>query len=121
MKKVRIEIEEIILEATIGDNSTGETIVDALPLEGTVNTWGEEIYFYFDVSIPLAENSRDTLEVGELGYWPSGPAFCIFFGPTPVSTDHQPRAASPVNVFGKIDTDIDALRQVKSGSKITIS
>ena len=42
------------------------------------------------------------VDVGDLAYWPPGRAFCIFFGPTPVSRGTACRPASPVNVVGKI-------------------
>ncbi len=45
------------------------------------------------------------MEVGDLGYWPPGQAFCIFWGPTPASEADEIRPASPVNVFGRILKD----------------
>ena len=52
------------------------------------------------------------MEVGKLAYWPVGRAFCIFFGPTPVSIDYTPRAASGVNPIGHIIRDCSALKQL---------
>ena len=60
------------------------------------------------------------MEIGEFGYWPVGRAFCIFFGPTPVSTGENPRAASPVNPIGRLLEDPAPLRKVKSGAGILI-
>jgi hypothetical protein len=54
------------------------------------------------------------MEVGELAYWPTGSAFCIFYGRTPVSLDERPRAASAVIPFGRIEGDATVLRQVKA-------
>lgn len=92
----------------------------ALPLSGTAYRWGDEFYFYIKEKIE-AEHPREEVNVGDLGYWLEGPAFCIFFGRTPASTGAKPRAASPVNVFGKIVSGIDGLREVKSTTKITVS
>jgi hypothetical protein len=59
------------------------------------------------------------VDEGDLAYWPTMPAFCIFFGPTPVSTGNRPRAASPVNVFGKIsDLDRSELKRIVDGEKV---
>ena len=58
--------------------------------------------------------------MGELGYWPVGNAFCIFFGPTPVSTDERPRAASPVNIVGNLQGDATEFRHVRNGAKVSI-
>ena len=38
------------------------------------------------------------VQLGDLGYWPPGAAFCIFFGPTPASRGDEIRPASAVNV-----------------------
>ena len=57
---------------------------------------------------------------GDLGYWPPGNAFCIFFGTTPVSRGDEIRPASPVNVFGKIIGDSKVFKKVSSGAKIII-
>lgn len=90
------------VEAELFDTPTGRAVYDALPLQRNVNRWGEEIYFEVPVQCKLEENARAAVEAGDLAYWPNMPAFCIFFGPTPLSSSDQPVAASPVNVFGRI-------------------
>ena len=59
--------------------------------------------------------------VGELGYWPVGSAFCIFFGPTPVSTGVEPRAYSPVNILGRVLGDATRFRDVRSGVSVRLA
>ncbi|HEX9925530.1 MAG TPA: cyclophilin-like family protein [Anaerolineae bacterium] len=73
---------------------------------------------YFDIPIKAEQESeaRAEVEVGELGYWPVGQAFCIFFGPTPVSTGDKPRAASPVNILGRVLGDATMFRRVAGGT-----
>ena len=96
---------------------TAKAILDALPIRGSVNRWGDEVYF----SIPLSleeEDSQQEVEVGELGYWPPGRGFCIFFGRTPASKGSKPRAASPINVFGKIIGDATVFRKTRSREEI---
>ena len=46
--------------------------------------------------------------------------FYVFFGKTPASTNEKPRAASPVNIFGKVIGDIDIFKNVKDGEEIII-
>ena len=60
------------------------------------------------------------MEVGDLGYWPPGQAFCLFFGPTPASHGDEPRAASPVNVFGKVEGDATRFRAVRDGARVSL-
>ena len=81
---------------------------------------GGKIYFAIDVSLQLDNNSRDVVDAGELGYWPTENAFCIFFGPTPASKGDEIRAASAVNIIGKVIGDLDSLWDVKDGAEITI-
>ena len=102
------------------NRKTGDAIWNALPMEARANRWGEEIYFSTGVKIG-EENSQEVVQVGEIGYWPPGKAFCIFFGRTPASTDDKPRAASPVNVFGKVIGDLSGLKKVRDGDQITIN
>ncbi|MGD0575436.1 MAG: cyclophilin-like fold protein [Anaerolineales bacterium] len=120
MKMISISTQGISVEVALDDSPTAQAIGGALPLEGIVNRWGAEIYFEIPIRIKKAEEAREQVEVGEVGYWPPGHAFCIFFGKTPASQDERPRAASPVNVFGKVVGDPTVLRRVKDGSKITI-
>jgi hypothetical protein len=58
--------------------------------------------------------------VGDLGYWPSGSAFCIFFGPTPASRGNEVRPASAVNVIGRVSGDARVFKKVGDGVKVKI-
>lgn len=119
--RILIEAAGFSLEAELSENETGQAIYEALPIQGNVNRWGEEIYFEIPVKLPEASDARQEMNIGELGYWPVGHAFCIFFGPTPASQDQTPRAASNVNPFGRIDGDATVLTAVPSGATITLS
>ena len=98
---------------------TVESILKALPFKGFANTWGEEIYFEIPVTIP-EENSRREVEKGDVAYWPPGKALCIFFGPTPMSRKGKIVAYSPVNVFAKIEGDLEGFKKVKDGEEILV-
>lgn len=118
-RQVRITAGKVELTAELDESNTAEAIWNALPLAGRANLWGEEIYF----TIPLdleAEDGRETVERGDLCYWPAGSAFCIFFGPTPASYGDEIRPASAVNVFGKIRGDVTLLERVAAGSAVKI-
>ncbi len=118
-KKITIIVEDVKMSAELNDSNTAEKIWDALPIEGSVNTWGDEIYFSIPVNVEL-ENAKEVVSEGDLGYWPPGSAFCIFFGLTPASQGDEIRPASPVNVFGKIIGDSKVFKKVSSGAKIII-
>ncbi|MBC7222798.1 MAG: hypothetical protein H5T59_00725 [Anaerolineae bacterium] len=120
MRRIRIRSGKVGATAVLDDSPTSQAIWDALPIEGRANTWGEEIYFTIPVSLELADDARDEVEVGELGYWPPGRAFCIFFGRTPASRGDEPRAASPVNVFGRVEGNVKVFKKVRDGDAIVL-
>ena len=121
MKTIKIETGDIQLKAELNDSASANAIYEILPITGNSNVWGDEIYFNIPLHLEQAGDARQEMEVGELGFWPSGDAFCIFFGPTPVSVDDMPRAYSPVNVIGKITGDARVLKKVNNGEPIKIS
>jgi len=117
--KIKITAGAVSAEATLNDSETAKKIRDALPIEASANTWGDEIYF----SIPVqaeSENPVEVVELGDIAYWPPGTAFCIFFGPTPASRGSEIRPASAVNPLGKIQGDPRIFKKVRSGEKIRI-
>lgn len=120
MNKISITAGSVTLAAELNDGPTAQLIHAALPIEGRANCWGDEIYFEIPVKAGQEPAAREIVEVGELGYWPVGHAFCIFFGPTPVSTDERPRAYSPVNILGRVTGDAAQFRQVKNGDRVVI-
>jgi hypothetical protein len=118
-KKIHIRAGAIEAEAELNDTRTAQAIWEILPIESRTNLWGDEIYFSIPLSLEL-ETGQELVNIGELGYWPQGNAFCIFFGPTPVSQGDGIRPASPVTVFGKIHGDATIFKNVAAGMKITI-
>lgn len=106
-------------ELTDENPVTADAVYARLPIEGKANVWGEEIYFTIPVSVE-AENTKDLVNIGDIAYWPPGKAICFFFGPTPASWDREIRAASPVNVFAKIENNAKLLKLVRPGEKIRI-
>ncbi|MFC2046659.1 cyclophilin-like fold protein [Chloroflexota bacterium] len=119
IKNIQITAGNISFEAVLNDSKTAEAVWEALPIAANVSTWGDEIYFRIPVNFDL-EKGQEVVEIGDLGYWPTGNAFCIFFGPTPVSRTREIRPASPVTVFGKIIGDTEILKGIASGIKISV-
>lgn len=118
-RKILITAGEIKVLAELNDSQTAEMIWKSLPIRGRVNLWGDEIYFTITLRLDL-ENGREVVNNGDLGYWPEGPAFCIFFGPTPASCGKEIRPASAVSIFGKITGDTGILKKITGGTQITI-
>ena len=119
-QEIAIKAGGSVFEAELNETVTGKAIYEALPIQAKAQRWGGEIYFNISMTADPETDSRDILEVGELGYWPPGSAFCVFFGPTPLSHGNEIRAASAVNVIGKLKSDWSGLWDVNSGDKIVI-
>jgi len=116
---IRITAGEVTVTATLDGSRTADAIWKALPLEAKASTWGDEIYF--DVGVAIApESPQEVVALGELGYWPPGSAFCLFFGRTPASTGDEIRPASAVNVFGKVGGDPTVFKTVRAGARVTL-
>jgi hypothetical protein len=119
-RRLHISTGNISVEAILNDSSTADAIWDALPFKGKINLWGDEIYFTIPVRCAEESDARQDMSVGELGYWPSGSAFCIFFGPTPASETEAPRAYSNVNPFGWIEGDATIFRAAVDGDDVLV-
>lgn len=118
-KRIQITAGEVTVTAELNDTNTADLIWEALPIEGSAQTWGDEIYFEIPVDAG-SEQGQAVVELGDLGYWSPGSAFCIFFGPTPMSHGDEIRPASPVTVFGRIEGDPTVLRSVASGTAVKL-
>jgi hypothetical protein len=118
-RTIRITAGGVKSEARLNASKTARAIWDALPIEAKAQTWGDEIYFSIGLDV-AAESPQAVVEMGDLGYWPPGQAFCLFFGPTPASQGDDIRPASPVNVFGRVTGDARAFKAVRAGTPVVI-
>ncbi|MFQ5882733.1 MAG: cyclophilin-like fold protein [Candidatus Methylomirabilales bacterium] len=118
--KIVIKAGDVTVEGVLNDSPTANAVWEALPLTGKANTWGDEIYFATPVKEELEPTAIEVVEKGDLGYWPPGRAFCIFFGPTPASTGNEIRPASAVNVIGRAQGNPAIFKKVKDGARIQI-
>jgi hypothetical protein len=120
-RRINIQVGEIGLTARLNGTETADLIWEALPFEVNGTRWGDEIYFEIPVELATASDARQEMVVGELAYWPQGHAFCIFFGPTPVSLGEEPRAYSDVNPFGQIEEGFEQLSSIEDGTTVTVT
>ena len=119
-QEIVIKASNVVVEAELNDSHTAKAIAKAMPIQAKAQRWGGEIYFSIPVSCELQADSREVMEAGELGYWPPGKAFCIFFGPTPASQANEIRAASAVNIVGKMKRAWSGLWDVQDGSDVCV-
>ena len=114
-RRVRIEIGGLQFELELYDNGAAKALAAGLPQKLSLSRWGGEYYGSLGTRIPAKGEHRDLYEPGEVALWPPGNAFCIFFGPTPASTDDRPRMASPGVPLGRIHGDLAELEKLGAG------
>jgi hypothetical protein len=102
MANVTFTIGETEIRGEFNDSETTKRIVAALPIDASGNYWGGEFYFPIPVQAPYEITARDVVEPGTIAYWPEGSCLCLFWGPTPASEGQECRAASKVNLVGRV-------------------
>jgi len=119
--QIVIIANDLRLEGYLTDTPTARALAAALPITGAAQLWGEEIYFPVpQVVADLDDTAAVVVHVGDLGYWPAGRAFCIFFGLTPASVPGEIRPAAAVNLVGRVHGDPCCLKLVKEGTTVRI-
>ena len=118
--RIKITSGNISAMAELKNTPTAKAVYDALPIEGAANKWGNEIYFVIPVNIDEEHDAKEIVSEGDVAYWVEGACFCIFWGKTPASKGNEIRAASKVNVFGKIIGDAKIFDNVKNGDLIVL-
>ena len=118
--RIAIRIGTLSMEAELNETPTAQKIAAALPLRASFNTWGDEIYFAIPVDADLDDSAQDVVELGDLGYWPPGKAWCIFFGQTPASQPGKIMPASAVNVIGKVLGDATQFKTVMREREVIV-
>ncbi|MCE5242042.1 MAG: cyclophilin-like fold protein [Syntrophobacteraceae bacterium] len=119
-KRIRIKAGSVTMLAELNDSSTARAVESALPIQAAAQIWGDEIYFSIPVRHELEAGAVELVEVGDVGYWPPGRAFCIFYGPTPLSRGKEIRPASAVNLIGKVIGDAAKLRGVEDRDSVQL-
>jgi uncharacterized protein len=96
----------------------------AVPVEVSINKWGEELYTdRSKITVEQEDNVKTEVNELDVAYWPEGNALCLFYGPTPISKNGKILAYSPVNIIGKILDSSNKhviLNQIKERAKVII-
>lgn len=119
--RIRFDFGAMTLEAETLDTPTAKLIEAALPLSGSVLTWGEEIYFEVPLAAAREHDARAVITPGEIAYWPEGHAIAIGFGRTPISQGNETRLASPCNIFAKALSSVKVLSKIRTGTEVKVT
>lgn len=120
MRKLKMTLGPVELEAELFDTPTADALYAAAPFDARANTWGDEVYFSTPVDLGEEAGARDVMEPGDLAYWPAGHAIAIGYGRTPASRGDEIRLASPCNVWGRALGDVKQLKAVRAGASIRV-
>ena len=121
MQRIRFDFGALVLEAELLDTPTARALAAALPLTGSVLTWGEEVYFEVPVKLKREADARAVVTPGEIAYWPEGHCIALGFGRTPISQGEETRLAAPCNVFARALSDVKTLARVKPGTRVEVT
>jgi hypothetical protein len=119
--RIRFDFGTLALDAELLDTPTARAVKQALPITSTVRTWGEEVYFEVPVNIAREDGARAVVTPGEVAYWPEGHCIALGFGRTPISQGNETRLASPCNIFGTVQGDVNTLARVKAGAVVKVT
>jgi len=121
MATIVLDFGKVTLEADLYEGPGPEAFLASLPADIGLSRWGDEFYGGCSAKVKEDKTSRDLYEVGEVAFWPPGKAFCVFFGPTPASSDDTPTMASPGVPLGKIKANATSLRSLGSSVRVKIT
>ena len=120
MKKLILRINGKSLNLFLKETETAEKIYNAVPINSSINTWGEEIYFNTNLSINREKEAKAVVDFGEIAFWTEGSAIAIGYGKTPVSSGDEIRLASPCNIWANADFDKSFFGDINDGDKISL-
>ncbi len=120
MRKIKMTLGSVVLEAELLDTPTADAIYENLPIESEAQTWGEEVYFSTPVHVTREADARDVVEAGELAFWVEGNCIAIGYGRTPISQGNEIRLAARTNIWGHALDDVKQLAAVKAGDPIRL-
>ena len=121
MPVIVLSFESATLRVACADTPTARALLEAVPFEATVSTWGEEVYFQAPVSLDLEADAREVMEPGDVAFWSAGDCIAVGFGPTPVSRANEICLASAANVWGRALDDVRGLARVGAGERVKVS
>ena len=104
--KLNCELKRHLSPRTVG------TIIRSLPLEGNAHLFGSSIA-YFETPIDSGiERAKSQFKKGDIAFLPNGGCICFFI------TDSEP--GKKMTQIGKISTNSDSLKDVKSGDVFSL-
>ncbi|PTC04306.1 hypothetical protein C9980_13840 [Vibrio mediterranei] len=118
--KLELLIGNVKIFGTLNNSETAKKIIRCLPFRARMRRWGGELYFAIPEAIDELDEATSSLQAGTLAFWAPGNAFCIFFGPTPMSTSFVPVPSSEVCIIGALDSIPKELFSVAESTQVEL-
>ena len=119
-KRIVIKIGKVKVFAELKETPTAQKLLEALPFATRAETWGEEVYFRIPVNAVLEADAKQVVSPGTVCFWTQGNCLALPFGPTPISEGKECRLADACNILGKLDGDLECLRNVRDGDPVRL-
>lgn len=122
MSEMTVRTRSGAFPAELDDSDISNAIWLSLPFSMEINMLSGMIYCECPLSAILPKEGRVTkLDTGDIAYWPGPGAFCIFYGPTPLSgEDGKPVSPYPVIKIGRMTGDCSDLEHSGDGQKLSL-
>ncbi|MCL2711708.1 MAG: cyclophilin-like fold protein [Methanomassiliicoccaceae archaeon] len=119
MNNIKIRTRSGEWSAVLDDSDASNEIWLSLPFSADINMLGSQIYFVMPLESKEKGNSK-IFEKGDIAYWYEADALCIFFGPTPLSTDERPVSSHPMKKIGSVTGECSGMETSGDRTRITM-
>ncbi len=109
------------LPARLVGTYTARIIAQALPLYLTAIFWGRLIELDVHIEAYREPDAVQLASLGQLLYSPERDDIVIPYGATPISRAGEIRLQAPANIWAQALEDVQVLREVHDGAKVTIA
>lgn len=121
MRRVVITSQETSCIGALRATETADSVWNALPIEGQICRWGDEIYFETGICARTEPDAAVVVPPGTLCLWCEGQIIAMPYGPTPIALKSECRLIAPVNIWGDIEGELRVLDTFEEGSFIRIT
>ena len=119
MNRIKIRTRSGEWSAELDDSDMSNEIWLSLPFSAEINMLGSQIYFEMPLDSKVKGDSK-TFEKGDIVCWPEADAVCVFFGPTPLSTDGRPVVSFPMKKIGRVTDECSQMEDSGDRMRITL-
>ena len=109
------------LPARLADTPTARLIAKALPLYLTAIFWGRLVRLETPLDSYRENDAVRLARLGQILWSPEREEIVIPYGATPISQAGEIRLNEPSNVWAEALEDVQILREVHDGAKVTIA